>query len=135
MQNDYELALQIATESHKGQKRRNGDEYITHPIRVANSFKKSDDLKIIAILHDVVEDTTTTVLDLAVHFDEHIISAIIALTRHKDENYYDFIMRCKKNKLAKIVKISDINDNLTDLKAGNQRDKYNLAKHLLEEND
>ncbi len=131
--NKYKKALKIATEAHKGQMRTSGGEYITHPIRVASHFDE-EKLKIIAILHDVVEDTKVTPMDLIIHFNEEIIMAIIALSRHKSETYYDFIIRCKRNPLARIVKIVDIKDNLSDLEQCHKKDKYNLAKHLLEKN-
>ena len=127
----YEIAKLIAEVAHKDQKRWNGDEYITHPIRVAESMHTYQ-LKTIAILHDVLEDSELTSTDLLVKgFEPAIVEALIALTRKENEDYFDFVLRCKKNKLATIIKIADLSDNLRDSKPGSLRDKYLLTKYIL----
>lgn len=129
----YNKALYLATESHKGQKRWNGDDYITHPIRVADSLDGWG-LKVIAIMHDVLEDTDLRPETLlAEGFDKMIVEALVTLTKIAGEDYFDFIMRCKQNKMATIVKIADIDDNLIGSKPGSLRDKYLLAKYILKD--
>ena len=128
---DYEQALKIATEAHKGQKRWNGDDYITHPIRVADSFT-DDEMKTIAVLHDVVEDTDITIDELSKICDVTIISTLLYLTKDKDYPYAEYIMKIKTmSKLATKIKIADLLDNLFDLKKGQRKDKYELALKIL----
>ena len=111
----YELALKIATEAHEGQKRWNGDPYITHPIRVADSLEGPIE-KIVAILHDTIEDTDVTANFLLKQgFNQEIIDAVVALTRIENETYREFIERIAKNDIACFVKIADIEDNLIDM--------------------
>ena len=135
MNNDikiYNTALAIATEAHKGQQRWNGDAYITHPIRVANQFKDYR-LKTIAILHDVVEDTSITFEYLMRSFSMgNIVSHLVYLTHDKKETYAHYIHYIKLDEDATKVKIEDLKDNLRDLSEGQRRDKYELALLYLE---
>lgn len=106
-------ALMVATEAHKGQTDKGGHPYILHPLAVAGRVKNVKQ-KIIALLHDVLEDTSITVEDLKKEgFHDDIIEAIIALTRKKGETYTEFCERVAKNILAIDVKIADIKENNT----------------------
>ena len=106
-------AIEIATEAHKGQVDKSGKEYIGHPLRVME-MGKSEQEKIIGVLHDVVEDTNWTFEALAEEgFSKEIIDALRCVTKLSDnENYDDFIERVKKNPLATTVKINDLTDNM-----------------------
>ena len=69
--------------------------------------------KIIAVLHDVLEDTETSIEDLqALGFQPHIIEAIVALTKQKGESRIQAAQRTVQNPLARVVKLADINDNM-----------------------
>ena len=128
----YEKALEIATKAHEGQKRWNGDDYIIHPIRIANSFKDYK-LKIIAILHEVVEDSNVSVLDLLEYFPIEIIHPLKTLTHYENESYAGYIHNIKRMSIeACQVKVQDLIDNLEDLRKGHHRDKYELALYYLE---
>lgn len=110
--NMLEKALQIATEAHKGQKDKAGEDYITHPIRVSERCK-SQKTKIVALLHDTLEDTSLTIEDLRTQgFDEEIIEAILSVTRKANETYAEFIARAAQNPIGKEVKIADLEDNM-----------------------
>lgn len=111
--NPYRKALVFAATAHAGQKRRNGDTYIIHPIRVSQEVKTADQ-KVIALLHDTVEDTETTLDDIEREFGTHIAYCIGLLTHEKGEPYMDYIRRVKKHPDAIQVKIADIADNLSD---------------------
>lgn len=111
--NLYTKALVFAATKHAGQKRHNGNNYIIHPIRVSQEVK-SEAQKVIALLHDTVEDTDTTLEEIVLNFGSDVGEAIEALTRRKGELYYDYIQRVKQNPDAVAVKISDICDNLSD---------------------
>lgn len=106
-------AIQIATEAHKGQFDKAGREYIGHPIRVME-MGKTEDEKIVGVLHDVIEDTDWTFERLeAEGFSQEVINALRCVTKtSENENYDDFIDRVKKNPLAASVKINDLTDNM-----------------------
>ena len=68
---------------------------------------------IVAILHDVLEDTFVTKAYLIEEeFRDIIISAIEAITKIRYEEYNNYINRVKSNKLATTVKIADLLDNI-----------------------
>ena len=105
-------AIEIAVEAHKGQTDKQGMPYIGHPMRVMQAGKTEDE-KIVGILHDVVEDTPWTFEQLeAEGFSEKVIEAIQLLTKADDEDYDLYIERVKSNPLAISVKINDLTDNM-----------------------
>ncbi len=106
-------AIQIATEAHKGHFDKAGREYIGHPIRVME-MGKTEDEKIVGVLHDVIEDTDWTFERLeAEGFSQEVINALRCVTKtSENENYDEFIDRVKKNPLAASVKINDLTDNM-----------------------
>lgn len=106
-------AIEIATEAHKGQFDKAGNEYIGHPLRVME-MGKTEEEKIVGVLHDVVEDTDWTFEKLeAEGFAPEIIAALKCVTKlSENENYDAFIERVRKNPLATAVKINDLTDNM-----------------------
>ena len=108
-----ERAIEIATKAHQGQLDKAGRDYIGHPLRVME-MGKTEDEKIVGVLHDVIEDTDWTFEKLAEEgFSQEIISALRCVTKlSENENYDDFIDRVKKNPLAVAVKINDLTDNM-----------------------
>ena len=108
-----ERAVEIAVEAHAGQLDKAGKEYIGHPFRVME-MGKTEDEKIVGVLHDVVEDTPWTFEMLqAEGFSPQVISALRCVTKvSENENYDDFIERVRKNPLAAAVKINDLTDNM-----------------------
>lgn len=106
-------AIEIATEAHKGQFDKAGNEYIDHPLRVME-MGKTEDEKIVGMLHDVIEDTDWTFEALeAEGFSKEVIDALRCVTKVSEkENYDDFIDRVRKNPLAVAVKINDLTDNM-----------------------
>lgn len=140
-----EKALEIATAAHKGQKRKfSGEPYISHPKAVAEialsklnmnfdslySGDLADLVYCVAILHDVVEDTDVTLKDLEREFSEDIIHSVGVLT--KSGNYKESIDRISKSHYVPIlVKISDLEHNMSDLEEGTLKDKYRLAHWIL----
>lgn len=108
-----ERAIQIATEAHKGQLDKAGKDYIGHPLRVME-MGKSEEEKIVGVLHDVVEDGDWTFeAPEAEGFSHEVIAALKCVTKtSENENYDDFIERVKKNPLAVAVKINDLTDNM-----------------------
>lgn len=108
---DVLRAYLIARKAHKGQKDRAGVAYIKHPVYVARHVKGKE-AKIVALLHDVVEDTPVSLEYLSTVFDKNIIKAVKTLTRNRSMTYRDYILEVKKNKLARQVKIQDLMHNM-----------------------
>ena len=112
---DYEALLKkaedIATKAHKGQFDRCGVEYINHPRTVA-SYVDSPKEKIVAWLHDTIEDTDIIEADLRPVFGDEITDAVVALTKTEGEDYFDYISRVIKNPLSARVKIADLTHNM-----------------------
>lgn len=106
------LAILCAFIAHGGQRDKEGAPYLEHPLRV---FKMMDtvDEKIVALLHDVFEDSRITEDNLRnMGFSEEIICAVRALTRGKIQRYNNYLTQVSKNSLALSVKKADIQDNL-----------------------
>lgn len=106
-------AIEIATEAHQGQFDKASRDYIGHPLRVME-MGKTEEEKIVGVLHDVIEDTDWTFERLAEEgFSDEVIAALKCVTKtSENENYDDFIDRVKKNPLAVAVKINDLTDNM-----------------------
>lgn len=106
-------AIEIAFEAHKDQKDKNGEPYFGHVLRVMN-MGKTENEKICGVLHDLVEDTEWTFEDLRREgFSETIVDALTCVTKiSEDEDYDEFTNRIAKNRLAVIVKINDLSDNM-----------------------
>jgi (p)ppGpp synthase/HD superfamily hydrolase len=109
---NLERAIAIAVEAHAEQKDKSGVAYILHPLRVMARVN-SDTEKIVAILHDVVEDTDWTFEDLRQEgFSEEVIAALDCVTKREGETYEDFVKRSAVNTTARRVKIADLEDNM-----------------------
>ena len=108
-----ERAIEIATEAHRGQFDKAGNDYIGHPLRVMAAGKTTEE-KIVGVLHDVVEDTDWTFERLAAEgFSAKIIEALQCVTKLSENEPYDkFIARVKENPLAVAVKLNDLSDNM-----------------------
>ena len=105
-----ERARQIATAAHEHQVDKSGAAYITHPARVASRVAGNPQAEMVAWLHDVVEDTTVTLTDLAADFPPEVVTAVDAITKRPDEGdaYY---RRVAADPLALQVKYADLADN------------------------
>ena len=108
-----EKAIEIATEAHRGQFDKAGNDYIGHPLRVMAAGKSTEE-KIVGVLHDVVEDTNWSFERLAAEgFSVEIIEALRCVTKLSENESYDkFITRVKENPLAVAVKLNDLTDNM-----------------------
>ena len=117
-----ELAYAIALVAHKGQVDKAGVDYINHPLAVANKCTTEKE-KIVALLHDVVEDTNVTIHDLKQFFDEDIIQAIDLLTHKDEDDYMLYLSKIKSNHLAKTVKLADLENNMDISRIPNSTEK------------
>jgi hypothetical protein len=69
--------------------------------------------QIVGVLHDVVEDSATTLDDLRhMGYTEAIVKAVDHLSRREDETYEQFVKRAAANPLARRVKLADLEDNM-----------------------
>ena len=109
------LALQIATEAHLGQVDKLGNDYISHPTRVASKFVDDPDLQSISYMHDVLEDSTVTEEELRKLFSSHIVDAVVVLTKKDGQTYADYLKQVKANEMDLVVKMADIEDNVSRL--------------------
>jgi (p)ppGpp synthase/HD superfamily hydrolase len=125
-------AIEIAVQAHKGQLDKAGEPYILHPLRIMCRMDH-DTERIVAVLHDVVEDTAWTLEMLRQRgFSEEVVSALDSLTRRDGEPYEALIERAGRSPLTKKIKIADLEDNM-DVRRFVQvakRDLDRFAKYL-----
>ena len=133
-------AINIAYNAHMGQVDKSGIPYIFHPYHLAEQMSTEEEI-IVALLHDVVEDTNITIEELSKNFNNNIIEAINLLTK-KDDNYETYINKISKNKIAKKVKIADLKHNLDITRITNPEEKdyqritkYKKALEILNNNN
>lgn len=105
-------AIDLAHQAHAQQVDKGGQPYINHPLRVMAKMETPQE-KIVAVLHDVVEDSDLTLEDLLVQgFPADIVDSIAALTKIAGEEYETYLQRVMENAIALRVKIADMTDNL-----------------------
>ena len=108
-------ALRFAAKKHKGQFRKGGDEYITHPMAVAEIVKNNGygtDYQIAALFHDLLEDTDASEEEIREYGNEIILNAVKLLTKEKGYNMTDYIGRIRNNEMALVIKAADRLHNL-----------------------
>jgi len=126
-----ERAIELAVINHKGQTDKADQPYILHPLRLMMSMD-TDEKRIVAVLHDIVEDTPITLDNLREEgFGEKIVAAIDCVTKRDGEDYDSFIKRISKNPIATEVKLADLNDNmdLSRLADVTEKDLLRVAKY------
>ncbi|HAT50162.1 MAG: HD domain-containing protein [Nitrospirae bacterium] len=107
-----EKALALAAHHHAGQVDKSGNPYILHPLRLMMQLEEISS-QIIALLHDVVEDTPITLDDLRQEgFSEEIITALDLLTHRPEDSYAAYILRLKPHAIARRIKLLDLIDNM-----------------------
>ena len=126
-----ERAIEIAATAHAGQKGKNGEAYILHPLRVMMAVG-SESERMAAVLHDVVEDTSVTLDDLrAAGFAEEVVRAVDLLTKREGESREEAARRAVADPIARAVKLADVSDNmdLTRLPRITKKDRDRLAEY------
>ncbi len=124
-------ALEIAKAAHKGQVDVGGAEYINHPIEVAEHCE-DEDAKIVALLHDVIEDSEVTLDDLRSQgFKDEIIEAIDIISGRSGIGYDEYLQSIKDNDLARVVKIQDLihNSDLSRLRVVRDKDRNRVKRY------
>ena len=125
-------ALRIAVRAHAGAVDKAGQPYILHPLRVMLRLATETE-RVVAILHDVVEDSAVTLDDLrAEGFSTEVVEAIDHVTRRADESYEAFIERIAPHPLARRVKLADLEDNMdmTRLVVLDERGAERMQRYL-----
>ena len=133
-------AMKLCFQAHKDQTDKSGIPYVFHPIHLAEQMK-DEDTTVVALLHDVVEDTTYTLEDLAaMGFHDRVITAIRLMTHDENIPYMEYVAKIKDNPIAKAVKLADLAHNsdttrldTVDAKAAARVEKYTKAIRLLNE--
>jgi len=117
------LAIAIATKAHDGQFDKAGKPYISHPLTVMAQMDTLES-KIVAVLHDAIEDSDLKITDLVQQgFPDFIVKAIAAITKLDGEAYEDYILRVKSNAIARKVKIADLTHNMDISRIANPTEK------------
>ena len=134
-------ALKLCFEAHKNQVDKSGMPYVFHPFHVAEQMT-DEATTIVALLHDVVEDTDYTLEDLAAEgFGKEILEAVALMTHEDDVPYLDYVAKFKDNPIARAVKLADLahNSDLSrigeiDDETRERLEKYKKATALLKGN-
>jgi GTP diphosphokinase / guanosine-3',5'-bis(diphosphate) 3'-diphosphatase len=107
-----ERAIEIAAKAHAGQVDKAGEPYILHPIQVMLRVSGTE-ARIVAVLHDVVEDSAYTIEDLRKEgFSPPVLEAVAALTKEAGESRLEAASRAAKNEIARTVKLADNAENM-----------------------
>ena len=132
-------ALCLCFEAHKEQKDKSGLPYVFHPFHLAEQMV-TEETTVVALLHDVVEDTSYTLADLgAMGFPKAVLDALALMTHDKSVDYMDYVRAIRPNPIARAVKLADLrhNSDLSRLDTVTEKDlarreKYRQAIALLE---
>lgn len=132
-------ALSLCFEAHKNQKDKSGLPYVFHPFHLAEQME-TEETTIVALLHDVVEDTDYTIEDITEMGYSKAVTDAIALMTHQDGvDYMEYVLAIKENPIARAVKLADLRHNsdlsrldVVDEKALKRREKYLKAMAILE---
>ena len=125
-------AIFIASEAHKNQVDKSGKAYILHPLHLMNQLLYDTDLAIIAVLHDVVEDSHWTIELLRQQgFDNRVLEALSLLTHLENDSYKEYIDKICSNQDAITVKRKDLqhNSDITRLKGVTSKDIARMEKY------
>ena len=131
------IAYNLAKEKHKGQKDKAGKDYFkSHLLTVFKSvggLSSKTDIGITALLHDIVEDTDTTIDEIKKLFGNNVAKAVDALTKKSNskEIDYSYLKKIKSNPIARIVKLADLkhNSDLSRLKSPTSDDLLRNEKY------
>ena len=104
-------ALKLCFDAHKDQTDKSGMPYVFHPFHLAEQMT-DEKTTVVALLHDVVEDTEMTLEDLAsMGFDREVIDTLRLLTHDDGSPYMEYVARLKSNPIARAVKLADLAHN------------------------
>ncbi len=131
------MAMAMAKVNHAGQKDKCGESYIGHVERVAYATLTASGNKtafIVALLHDIVEDTDVSLITIYEKFGNKILEAVDAMSHRPNEPYVEYMNRVERNHIATVVKMADLLDNMDPnrcVRIKSQRDFERTAEILL----
>lgn len=124
-------AMRLCYEAHAGQFDKSGIPYVFHPIHLAEQMTDENTV-VVALLHDVVEDTAYTLEDLkAMGYSEPVLAAIDLMTHEEGVPYMDYVAKISRNPIARAVKLADLrhNSDLTRLPVIDERALARVRKY------
>lgn len=108
---DLDEALNLVTTNFRGVTDKSGAPYVLHCIRAMMSVQ-SLNAKMVAVMHDLVEDTPMSLEELKERgFSQAVLEGVDLVTHRDDVSYEDYIVRIKSNPIAREVKLADLKDN------------------------
>ncbi len=126
-----EKAIEIALRAHAGQKGKDGAPYVLHPLRLMTRMD-TDEERMAAVLHDVVEDSEVTLEDLrGAGFPEGVVETVRLLTHEEGISYEGYVERLKADAMARRIKVADLEDNsdIRRLSGIEEKDLERLRKY------
>jgi (p)ppGpp synthase/HD superfamily hydrolase len=128
-----DIAIALAAREFQGKFDKGGQPYILHCLNVMNQMDQSDhELMSIAVLHDIVEDTSVTPADLrGMGFSDRVVLGILSLTHEKGVSYRDYIKQIPFNDDSRKVKMADLrhNSDIMRMKGLRKKDFERLEKY------
>ena len=122
-----EDAILLATQAHRAQRDRNGRPYVLHVLRVMLRVE-TDEQRMAAVLHDLVEDTPHTLQELRdLGYPEDVVRAVDCLTHRDGEPYEAQVERAAADPIARVVKLADLEDNM-DLRRLDRLEERDLPR-------
>ena len=104
-------ALELCFRAHRDQRDKSGMPYVFHPFHLAEQMDSEDEV-CVALLHDVMEDTTLTADDIrAPGMDEPVVEALLLMCHQPEVPYLDYVAALAHNPLARKVKAADLRHN------------------------
>ncbi len=123
-----ERAMGLAEKAFEGKVDPKGQPYLNHSIRVMEKMDTEEE-KTVAMLHDIVEDTDTTLRDLQnAGFPREVLEAVEQLTKKLNMTYFDYIEDIASSELAKKVKLAEIDDNMDEVRVAKMSFKTFLLR-------
>ena len=131
-------AMKLSFEAHKDQLDKSGIPYVYHPFHLAEQMN-TEETVVVALLHDVVEDTEYTIQDMIeMGFPQSVTDALTLMTHSKNVPYLEYVVKLKENPIAREVKIADLrhNSDVSRLDTGDEKaiariEKYKMAIAIL----
>lgn len=118
----------LAKKAFEGKVDPKGQPYLNHSIRVMEKMDTEEE-KTVAMLHDIVEDTDTTLRDLQnAGFPREVLEAVEQLTKKLNMTYFDYIEDIASSELAKKVKLAEIDDNMDEVRVAKMSFKTFLLR-------
>jgi len=139
-------AYRFSEKAHSGQKRRSGEAYISHPVSVAciaARFHLDSQSIQAALLHDVVEDTDSTELEIESKFGKQVSTLVTGLSKldkvefqdaneAQAENFRKMLLAMTQDVRVMLIKLSDRLHNMQTIQSLDERKKIRIAQETVD---